>query len=264
MQRDLRLLPLNMLRREAEARAAAPELLSRLADGRLQLALRTFALSQAAEALAWIAERGHRGRAVLTPDPARRLIASSWSRHARFRALAHRRDRVLVDAARQTAALQHRDRDPHLELAAHRVLDLARQRRARARRRAPPKPRRRPRSARRTAPGRGASSTAAASARSGRRSARRRGRGSPSGRRSCPCRSACRRCGRCSGCAGRCGRRRSPSPPPRHGRASDSARPAWPRDRRRCRRSRRSRPRARAAAWPVSGSISSSITWRGR
>ena len=70
MQRDLRLLPLNMLRREAEARAAAPELLSRLADGRLRLALRTFPLSQAAEAMAWVAERGHRGRAVLTPDPA--------------------------------------------------------------------------------------------------------------------------------------------------------------------------------------------------
>ncbi len=70
MQRDIRLLPLNMLRREAEARAAVPELLSRLADGRLQLALRTFALAQAAEAMAWIAERGHRGRAVLTRDPA--------------------------------------------------------------------------------------------------------------------------------------------------------------------------------------------------
>jgi len=68
MQRDIRLLPLNMLRREAEARAAAPELLARLADGRLRLALRTFALSQAAEAMAWIAERGHRGRAVLTRD----------------------------------------------------------------------------------------------------------------------------------------------------------------------------------------------------
>lgn len=68
MQRDLRLLPLNMLRREAEARAAASELLARLADGRLQLALRSFGLSQAAEAMAWIAERGHRGRAVLVPD----------------------------------------------------------------------------------------------------------------------------------------------------------------------------------------------------
>ncbi len=69
MQRDIRLLPLNMLRREAEARAAAPELLARLADGRLHLALRSFALSQAAEAMAWIAERGHRGRAVLTRTP---------------------------------------------------------------------------------------------------------------------------------------------------------------------------------------------------
>ncbi|MCE9657495.1 MAG: zinc-binding dehydrogenase [Burkholderiales bacterium] len=72
MQRDIRLLPLNMLRREAEARTAAPELLARLADGRLSLPLplRTFSLSQAAEAMAWIAERGHRGRAVLVPDPA--------------------------------------------------------------------------------------------------------------------------------------------------------------------------------------------------
>ena len=69
MQRDIRLLPLNMLRREAEARAAAPELLARLADGRLRLSLRLFALLQAAEAMAWIAQRGHRGRAVLTPDP---------------------------------------------------------------------------------------------------------------------------------------------------------------------------------------------------
>ena len=67
MQRDLRLLPLNMLRREAEARAAAPELLTRLGDGRLELALRTFPLAKAAEAMAWIAERGHRGRAVLVP-----------------------------------------------------------------------------------------------------------------------------------------------------------------------------------------------------
>ncbi|MGZ5277520.1 MAG: quinone oxidoreductase family protein [Caldimonas sp.] len=70
MQRDVRLLPLNMLRREAEARAAAPALLARLADGRLHLSLRLFALAQAAEAMAWIAERGHRGRAVLTADAA--------------------------------------------------------------------------------------------------------------------------------------------------------------------------------------------------
>jgi NADPH2:quinone reductase len=69
MQRDVRLLPLNMLRRAAEARAAVPELLARLADGRLRLAVRTFKLAQAAEAMAWIAQRGHRARAVLTsPD----------------------------------------------------------------------------------------------------------------------------------------------------------------------------------------------------
>jgi NADPH2:quinone reductase len=68
MQRDIRLLPLNMLRREAEARAAAPELLKRLGDGRLTLALRTFRLEQAAEAMGWIAQRGHRGRAVLVPE----------------------------------------------------------------------------------------------------------------------------------------------------------------------------------------------------
>jgi len=66
MQRDVRLLPLNMLRRVAEARAAVPEILTRLGDGRLRLALQPFALAQAAEAMAWIAQRGHRGRAVLT------------------------------------------------------------------------------------------------------------------------------------------------------------------------------------------------------
>jgi len=66
MQRDVRLLPLNMLRRAAEAHAAVPEILARLADGRLSLALRPFALAQAVEAMAWIAQRGHRGRAVLT------------------------------------------------------------------------------------------------------------------------------------------------------------------------------------------------------
>ncbi|MEO8523851.1 MAG: zinc-binding alcohol dehydrogenase family protein [Caldimonas sp.] len=68
MQRDISLLPLNMLRREPEARAVAPELLARLADGRLRLPLRLFALSEAAQAMSWIAERGHRGRAVLQSD----------------------------------------------------------------------------------------------------------------------------------------------------------------------------------------------------
>ena len=67
LQRDVALLPLNMFRREAEGRAAAPELLARLADGRLRLDVRSFALADAAIALEWIAQRGHRGRAVLVP-----------------------------------------------------------------------------------------------------------------------------------------------------------------------------------------------------
>ncbi|AGU48692.1 putative zinc-type alcohol dehydrogenase [Variovorax paradoxus B4] len=67
LQRDVALLPLNMFRREAAGRAAAPELLARLADGRLHLGVRSFALADAAMALEWIAQRGHRGRAVLVP-----------------------------------------------------------------------------------------------------------------------------------------------------------------------------------------------------
>ncbi|KLN55522.1 quinone oxidoreductase family protein [Variovorax paradoxus] len=67
LQRDVALLPLNMFRREAAGRAAAPELLARLADGRLHLEVRNFALADAAVALEWIAQRGHRGRAVLVP-----------------------------------------------------------------------------------------------------------------------------------------------------------------------------------------------------
>ena len=67
LQRDVSLLPLNMFRREASGRARAPELLARLADGRLRLEVKEFALADAAEALEWIARRGHRGRAVLVP-----------------------------------------------------------------------------------------------------------------------------------------------------------------------------------------------------
>ena len=66
MQRDVALLPLNMLRREAAGREAAPALLERIADGRLTLDVKPFALHEAATALAWIATRGHLGRAVLT------------------------------------------------------------------------------------------------------------------------------------------------------------------------------------------------------
>ena len=67
LQRDVALLPLNMMRREAAGRAAVSELLARLADGRLSLEVTTFPLHQAQAALAWIAQRGHRGRAVLVP-----------------------------------------------------------------------------------------------------------------------------------------------------------------------------------------------------
>jgi NADPH2:quinone reductase len=67
LQRDVVLLPLNMFRRESAGRAAAPQLLAMLADGRLQLAVQPFALADAARALDWIAQRGHRGRAVLVP-----------------------------------------------------------------------------------------------------------------------------------------------------------------------------------------------------
>ena len=67
LQRDVALLPLNMLRREGAGRAAVPELLRRLGDGRLRLEVTPFALRDAGAALAWITQRGHRGRAVLVP-----------------------------------------------------------------------------------------------------------------------------------------------------------------------------------------------------
>ncbi|VTU40810.1 Beta-ketoacyl-acyl-carrier-protein synthase I [Variovorax sp. PBS-H4] len=67
LQRDVALLPLNMFRREVAGRAAVPQLLARLADGRLTLQVQRFALGEAAAALEWITQRGHRGRAVLVP-----------------------------------------------------------------------------------------------------------------------------------------------------------------------------------------------------
>ncbi|RSZ46130.1 MULTISPECIES: zinc-binding alcohol dehydrogenase family protein [unclassified Variovorax] len=67
LQRDVALLPLNMFRREVAGRVAAPGLLERLADGRLHLEVQLFALADAAAALDWITQRGHRGRAVLVP-----------------------------------------------------------------------------------------------------------------------------------------------------------------------------------------------------
>jgi NADPH2:quinone reductase len=44
-----------------------PALLARLADGRLTLEVKRFALGEAASAREWITQRGHRGRAVLVP-----------------------------------------------------------------------------------------------------------------------------------------------------------------------------------------------------
>ena len=65
MLRDVALLPLNMVRREAAARARAPELLARLADGRLRLAVDTYPLEQGPRLLAELDRRRGRGRPVL-------------------------------------------------------------------------------------------------------------------------------------------------------------------------------------------------------
>lgn len=65
IQRDVRLLPLNMLRRESAGRAVAPQLLERIAGGELCIARRAFGFAQAGEALEWLGSPEHRGRAVL-------------------------------------------------------------------------------------------------------------------------------------------------------------------------------------------------------
>jgi len=65
IQRDVALLPLNMLRREAAGRAAAPGLLARIAAGALRVERRRFDFSDAATALDWLGRPDHRGRAVL-------------------------------------------------------------------------------------------------------------------------------------------------------------------------------------------------------
>jgi len=67
MQRDVSIHPLNMIRRDADGRAVAPDLLARLADGRLSLDVAAFPLADAAAAMDWIVQSGHTGRAVLTP-----------------------------------------------------------------------------------------------------------------------------------------------------------------------------------------------------
>lgn len=67
MQRDVSIHPLNMIRRDSDGRAVAPDLLARLADGRLSLDVAAFPLADAAAAMDWIVQSGHTGRAVLTP-----------------------------------------------------------------------------------------------------------------------------------------------------------------------------------------------------
>jgi NADPH2:quinone reductase len=71
MLADVALLPLNMMRREADARALAPQLLARLADGRLQLAVEAFALGDGVRLLPQLLARRGRGRSVLTCDEPR-------------------------------------------------------------------------------------------------------------------------------------------------------------------------------------------------
>lgn len=68
MLSDVALLPLNMMRREAAARALAPQLLARLADGRLRLAVEEFALAQGTHLLPDLLSRRGRGRVILTCD----------------------------------------------------------------------------------------------------------------------------------------------------------------------------------------------------
>lgn len=65
IQRDVALLPLNMIRREAAGRAAAPALLARIAAGALRVERRHFDFADAAAALEWLGRPDHRGRAVL-------------------------------------------------------------------------------------------------------------------------------------------------------------------------------------------------------
>jgi NADPH2:quinone reductase len=64
---DVSLLPVNMIRREVEARACAPELAERLTRGELRLEVERFAFDQVGDAIAALAGGRLRGRAVLVP-----------------------------------------------------------------------------------------------------------------------------------------------------------------------------------------------------
>ena len=67
MQRDVRLLPLNMIRRERAARTVAAELLQHLADGTLTLRVTTFPLPDFDAALDLLRSGRANGRLVLEP-----------------------------------------------------------------------------------------------------------------------------------------------------------------------------------------------------
>jgi len=67
MQRDVRLLPLNMIRREHAARAAVAGLLEQLARGELALEVTTFPLSEVGRALAALEAGDVSGRIALVP-----------------------------------------------------------------------------------------------------------------------------------------------------------------------------------------------------
>jgi NADPH:quinone reductase len=67
MQRDVRLLPLNMLRMERRARSVASDLLEMLRRGQLTLRVTTFPLGEIARALETLASGTARGRIAVEP-----------------------------------------------------------------------------------------------------------------------------------------------------------------------------------------------------
>jgi NADPH:quinone reductase len=67
MQREVRLLPMSMIRREAAARAIAADLLRELGEGMLRLDVTTYPLERVNDALELAASGAARGRIVLEP-----------------------------------------------------------------------------------------------------------------------------------------------------------------------------------------------------
>ena len=65
VQRDVSLLPLNMVHRAPAVRALADELLLRLADGRIHLGVRSISIEQVSGVFGEVARRGGGGRVVI-------------------------------------------------------------------------------------------------------------------------------------------------------------------------------------------------------